>query len=340
MISVQKPIVFVDTVCPKSYSPQSLIAGGLGGTEATVLRIAERLGEVHTTWVMQHNRTGTDTQHKAVYKPLKAYLLERSFKAQAFIVLRQPEVAINLKKRHPDTPVWLWLHDLVTPALNAFAESLTDLGVGVIVVSDFHKTNLVTVLQQNTRAVKWPSIQRVYNPIDDSLHPHFSQPIDKNKLVFFSSPHKGLDYTLKAFEAARRINPNFKLFISNPGYLRAQMPEKEGVVDLGVLPHAAALEEVRTSLCVFYPNHVFPETFGLVFAEANAVGTPVLTHPMGAASEVLSDRRQLVDTKDLPSLIGRLMQWFDGNRPRVEGTPAFRLSTVIKTWYNLLRLEG
>src|SRR5581483_2147599 len=45
---------------------------------------------------------------------------------------------------------------------------------------------------------------------------------------------------------------------------------------------------------VFYPKFVLPETFGLVFAEASAVGTPVLTHDCGAAAEVLADPRQVL----------------------------------------------
>ena len=59
------------------------------------------------------------------------------------------------------------------------------------------------------------------------------------------------------------------------------------VVWLGALPPAQVIEQARSALCVFMPNFLMPETFGLVFAEANAVGTPVLAHDCGAAREVL-----------------------------------------------------
>lgn len=50
-------IVFIDPKCPKPYDSEVLAARGLGGTEATVVRIARGLSARHTVWVLQHNRT-------------------------------------------------------------------------------------------------------------------------------------------------------------------------------------------------------------------------------------------------------------------------------------------
>ena len=76
--------------------------------------------------------------------------------------------------------------------------------------------------------------------------------------------------------------------------------------------------------------------FGIVFLDANAVGTPVLTHPFGAAPEVLSDPVQLINTHHLPTVIHRLMHWHDGNRPKVTVQEKFRLSHIIKEWEKIL----
>lgn len=336
MVQIERAIIFVDTVCPKAYDPHTLATEGMGGTEATVTRVAEGLGETQTVWVMQHKRA-TTTMGKAVYKPLKNYILQKDYKAKAFIVLRHPAVAINLKKLHRDTPVFLWLHDVLDQSIAEYAHELGQLQVGIIVVSDWHKSNLVDKLKLATSVTKWPKIARVYNPIDDDLQPD-NTVVDKNKLVFFSSPQKGLTYTLRMFGYLNRAVPETRLYIANPGYMQANLTLPEHVTDLGSLPHKEIIDHVRSSLCVFYPNFFYPETFGLVMAEANAVGTPVITHPIGAASEVLASPVQTMDVREVEPFLDRVVKW-QTERPVVRGQDAFRLTNVLKSWYTLLGLR-
>src|SRR5207248_4965139 len=124
-------------------------------------------------------------------------------------------------------------------------------------------------------------VRRIYNPVDDRLVPDGS-PVDPTKLVFFSSPNKGLLFTLDAYRALRRSIPDLRLCVANPGYRQYPQARLVGVEWLGSLPHARIIAETRTALCTFSANFVIPETFGLVFAESRAVGTPVLTHDCGA----------------------------------------------------------
>lgn len=56
---------------------------------------------------------------------------------------------------------------------------------------------------------------------------------------------------------------------------------------------------MRSALCLFYPQTSFAESFGLVIAEANAVGTPALLHAgLGANEEFASSTEQCVDGSD------------------------------------------
>lgn len=116
---------------------------------------------------------------------------------------------------------------------------------------------------------------------------------------------------------------------------------------------------MQESLCTFYPNCVYPETFGLVLAESNAVETPVLTHCIGAAPEVFGDPRQFVQENfcilgnRLPAkfasfehridelfcalgayrpYIRRILSWKDGDRPDVRLNEAFRMENVARCW--------
>ena len=131
-------------------------------------------------------------------------------------------------------------------------------------------------------------------PRRDGLQPDGS-PIDERKLVFLSSPNKGLKFTLDAFRASRRARcPTCASIVGNPGYKTGQAARLEGVEYLGPQPQQRIHAEVRTALCTFFPNFVIPETFGLVFAESQALGTPVLTHDCGAAREVLGDPAQIL----------------------------------------------
>jgi glycosyltransferase involved in cell wall biosynthesis len=271
------------------------------------------------------------------------------------------------------------MHDLLRPGskrgrrLAATAPMLAELSVTVVCVSDFQRRQAEAVLrgagvEGRVRAVT------VYNPVDDALVPN-GTPVNPGKLVFFSSPNKGLALTLDAFQAVRRALPEMRLCVGSPGYKslrRAGMQSVDGGIDgvewLGSLPHPRILSEVRTALCVFYPNIVLAETFGLVLAEANAVGTPVLTHDFGAASEVLHDPRQTLPVTAslrwyertasmLPGgsrrrvapwaarlglfepYVERIRAWRQGERPRTEPDPRFRLSAVAERWRALFAGE-
>jgi glycosyltransferase involved in cell wall biosynthesis len=112
--------------------------------------------------------------------------------------------------------------------------------------------------------------------------------------------------------------------------------EQPGLRVLGRLPQQEMLKHVRSSLCVFYPQSVHPETFGLIFAEANAVGTPVLAHDFGSAGEVLGGGEQLVDATDAAAVADKVAAWRDGGRPQVRAQPQFRASAVVAEWRRLL----
>lgn len=326
----KKVVLFVDGTAPKPYDPNTLLTEGLGGTEASVIRVAEGLAAtgLFKVYVEQHNRTEHTHGglHTTYYPP------DSVQHADYVISLRYPALVPLMQKRFPRARHYLWNHDLMTPNT---ADQLVPLsGFEAIAVSNYHKTQLQCVLKPQGYDGQFP-IKVIYNPIADDLNPD-GTPVDKNKLVFFSSPHKGLTHVLEIFANLRSFNPDFRLYVANPGYLDCDLEDKfPGVVSVGKLPHHNALKQVRESLCVFYPNYVFPETFGLVFAEANAVGTPVITHPIGAATEVLSHPYETLDCRNPKAVIDRVMAWYNGDRPRVRANEKFRLSNVIKSWVRL-----
>jgi glycosyltransferase involved in cell wall biosynthesis len=349
-------LVIFDPVAPHPYSLDTLRHAPLGGTEATVIRVAEALDAI----VWQHNRTVSEGRYRTgPCAPGPTTL----------VVLRDPVAALEMASRFPRARVLLWMHDLAGPGnhcgriLLAHAARLAAASITLVCVSDFHAREVHANLAE-VPATHRPQVVRIYNPVDVSSAAGNATGIDPDKLVFFSSPHKGLDHTLTAFASLRRALPSLRLYLANPGYYRGLDHAPPGVVNLGAVPHHVILQHVKTALCTFYPNFVFPETFGLVLGESNALGTPVLTHGIGATTEVLQGDGQIVrvprgmDTADRvlrkwPALrpLGRvpfalmgwarlygsqLRSWRDGKRPAVQGRAEFAIDQVAAQWRQLI----
>lgn len=335
----RRRVLFIDTICPKPYWTRTLAQEALGGTEATVIRVADSLAKSHDydVVVTQHNRERTEwagpgTARYSKYTPHK--LLE---KWDAVVIIRDTgSLLLKVREQMPSTPIYLWLHDLATDTSVGLAGALAieKTQPVVITVSDYHKTQVVEYLKSKSVS-RFPKVRRIYNPVVTQGRDNCS--MDHDRLIFFSSPHKGLDYAVRTFKNLLNFKPHLRLWVANPGYLATPDLTHPNIDVLGPLPHAEALKHVEASFCVWYPNYVFPETFGLVLAEANAVGTPVLAHDIGAASEVLEAHAgQLVDARNPKTLIDKFLRWHDGGRPVVKANELFSLDNVTAAWHAYL----
>jgi glycosyltransferase involved in cell wall biosynthesis len=348
-------IVFLDTVSPLPYDTRSFAERAVQGTEASVMRIADAL----SACVMQHNRTRAWER----YLPLQPLAT-----AEHVVVIREARALAQARDLFPNAQLHLWLHDKLRPGskrgrrLRRSADLLRAAKVSIICVSDTHRQDVLQTL-------RWAGIEGLpvctrYNPLDAALQPD-GGPFDDRQLVFFSSPNKGLAFALDAFGALRRALPDLRLVVGNPGYKTDSLAVLPGVQFLGPQPQAAMHAQVRRSLCTFQPNFRIPETFGLVYAESNALGTPVLTHDFGAAAEVIADPHQLLPVRAayrgyeavvggltprwrrLPArlaaaaglfdaYIERIRQWRGGARPVVRADPRFALRALAAQWRELL----
>jgi glycosyltransferase involved in cell wall biosynthesis len=354
------PLLFFDPLCPRPYDADSLRAGGLAGTEASTVRIAEALD----AWVAQHNRSAAQGR----YRPPGAVADVRHV-----VVLRDPRALEEAARLFPGARLTLWVHDRIEPGssrarwFERAVPQLRRLQPDIVCVSDYQRERVAATLA-GLPGCEPLVVRRIYNPVDDAIVPD-GTPVDPGKLVFFSSPNKGLRFALDAFRALKRRMPDLRLCVGNPGYKSFAAAATPGVEWLGSLPHARVLAEARAALCTFSPNFVIPETFGLVFAESRAVGTPVLTYDCGAAREVLGDPQELLPVgwaqrayeaplhrlaprwRALPArwadrlglfdrCIERIGAWRDGARPRVGPDPRFRLSAIAGEWRSHLAARG
>lgn len=325
-------ILFVDPCCPKPYDPTILKAEPLGGTEATVVRLAEAIGQKgHTVAVKQHNRTDA-SYHDSQYLPFGMVYAQPTH----VVVLRAPQALAQARKQFPTAKLYLWCHDMFGgPGWAEGFKLLSSTQTMPITVSEWHRSQMYDAMRQLGASGALPC-RKIYNPIADDLMPD-TTPIDTNKLVFFSSPHKGIELTLKTFERFKdfpELN-DMKLYIANPGYFKDHnMEGLQNVINLGAISHEQVIQHVRSALAVFHLNSVFPETFGLVHAEANAVGTPFLSSRYGATPELCDHPAELVDVLDPRAVIERIISWRTG-RPKVRGNVAFRTQRIAKEWIDL-----
>jgi len=352
-------VLFFDATCQKPYDTRTLRHQATGGTEASITRIADALG----AFVMQHNRT----------EAYGSYLPPCRISGIEHVVLNRDSRALpRVRELYPAAKTYLWVHDQLNPGskrgrrLASTAQHLRDLAITIICVSDTQRRGVEATLRR-IRVDDCARAVTIYNPVDEALVPDGS-PIDERKLVFFSSPNKGLAYSLDAFRALRRRMPDLRLQVGNPGYKIRRSAVIEGVEYLGPQPQERIHNEVRSALCTFYPNFVLPETFGLVFAESKAVGTPVLTHDCGAATEIVGDPQQVLPVtfaerayetalrKFSPSWRGgaarladslglfdvyvdRIRAWRSGARPVAAPDPRFHLRVVANRWREILGIQ-
>lgn len=333
-------LVFIDPKCPKPYDSEVLATRGLGGTEATVVRVSRGLAAAHNVTVLQHNRTtACDEGPRLRFAPMTE---RNSAVAQAdHVVFIQKAQDIADVARKSCGRLWLWLHNFVHDEVPFFWQDHLRFRLGVICVSRMHAQHTLRYLRSQSlhrMTLHWAERGGVlfhHNPIDDALLPDPLVVRNPHKLVFFSSPYKGIEHVLARFQEAHRANSNLQLFVADPGYIRNfdnKQLDHPGIVKLGTLPHAEVLRHVREALCVFYPQYKRPETFGLVYAEANAVGTPVLAHDFGAASEVLSRDNPPLDARNPTFVLERLMSWVAGEAPTPAPSSHFKLNRITANW--------
>lgn len=316
----------VDPCAPRAYADLASL-DRLGGTEATVLRIARAISGHIEVSVEQAARRTTEVFEAVRFLPMD--LAKRS--AGIILVINSWRAALVCRRHNPEARILVWQHVEPGKHLRSMAGDLANAGIEVVCVSN----SLAAMLRRFVGAAK-VTISAIANPIADDLHPDRT-PRDPNLLFFASSPHKALDQVVAAFATLRTAMPGLRLEVADPGYLtwdNGAMPA--GVVGLGTLPHWAVIEKMRKALCVFYPQTRFAETFGLVIAEANAVGRPALVHRgLGANDEVVSDASQCIDGTDPQMIAARIAEW-RRTPPAVTLNPRFRLSAVVRDWRQLL----
>ena len=330
-------VAFIDSFSPRPYDADTMREGALGGTEASIVRLAEGLAGRARVSVFQRAASGDVESRSGVRYRAMGDLdhLAREDRHDFVVIVNSPKILAYWRRRNPDSDLLLWLHNYPGRHARDLGKTVERCDARLVTVSRSHERVIRLFARRMSGVELGERLLSIYNPLepleaDDT-------PRDPDKLIFASSPHKGIEQVLAAFETVRRARPSAWLALANPGYWRDERASgRYGVRFLGRLSHPELIRELRSSFCVFYPQSRFAETFGLVMAEANAVGTPVLAHrELGANDEVLSDGAQLVAADDQDAVVSRMLDWWSNGPPVVRRNPAFDVDRVAENWLDL-----
>ena len=344
-------ILFVDPACPRPYDADldGQRVRGLGGTEGTVARLTTELAKIDRVIVVQQNRERAEISGGVEFVP--ASQLHRGMQPDAVVVLRRPRQLRVVRRIFPHAKSFLWMHDwyvappywFMHPLKQArhlgMLRSLIATDSTLVCVSAAHLANVEAFVRRSVfrgdSLLEQVRKTYVYNVVGVPEHLRDSAtrpPMNPHKLLF-GSLWKGLDLVLKAFEHVRRTLPQMELHVSfyEPPNMR-RLPAH--VFNLGHLSHDEFCHHLAESFCYFYPAYRVPETFGLVFGESHAVGTPVLAHHFGAAPELLSPA-EVLDARNLDAVTHRLADWCSNGRPAVAPRPEYLTAEVARRWTEL-----
>ena len=327
-------VLFIDPVAYKHYDTLKLDREPLGGTEATVVRVAEGLAARGLTVGVVNKHTQEPTMGSfAYFLPLNDDILK--YDPDHLVSIR----GTALMEQFPKALKYSWHHDYPDARIIPMAPIFQKHDAFVIGVSDFHANELKRLLN-NENWAKIPRVKRIYNPLDPRIlvPPKAKVAYNRNQMVWAASPHKGLEKAIEQFKIVKQIMPKMELHVYHPGYMDAEFANVQGVMNIGPMPCQQLWQAMSESLCVFYPTD-FLETFGLIAAEANAVHTPIATMGIGALNETVQTSDQLVTRNDYQSLIKKIELWYNNpkSRPEVCFQPRFKLESVVDEWLEMFQ---
>lgn len=321
-------VVFLDVTSLIYYDRITLEKSALGGSEASVIRIAEGLGKLGLKVAVIEARLSeyfapTIGQHAYFFHSDDVDKLQ----CKHYVQIR----ANTNPQLFPYAKKYIWLHDICTKGReDLWIDDIKAYDITLIGVSRYHKNNIKEITGLDSKYI--------YNPVPDEIFigPDTKLEYDKNIIVWLSSPHKGLERAVQLFDSIKLAIPKMQFIVFNPGYYKLDsdvMMTKPGMSIYGSMNCKQMWSVVQKSLCVFYPT-TYLETFGLVAAEANALGTPIATNSIGALKEVVSSDAQLhAHTSDC---VTSVIDWHNNGRPKVLGKDEFRESSVLIDWVKLL----
>lgn len=257
---------------------------GLGGSETACVELAEYWQKkTGRNVIVFNNRESPRTSSAGVsYWPVTE--LPQYFKNKRPFI----HIAWRHAVRLTDAPSYIWCHDLYTPG----AEKLENYDK-ILCLSEFHK-NYVMALQ----SIPAEKVVLMKNGIDpkDFLASEEKNP---NKIIFSSSPDRGLDRAIEIVSRARQKYPDLELHVfygfenmramgmhQMADRLQAMIDANPWVKYHGNQPKAVLSKHFKESAIWLYPAN-FIETFCITALESVAAKCFPIVRKFGGVADTI-----------------------------------------------------
>ena len=193
------------------------------------------------------------------------------------------------------TPVLTTIHGFSSPQIMPMYEK--------------HREGYFVSISDADRAPQLPYLATVYNGIDLSLYP--PRTARGEDLIFIGRIHPDKGVHL-AIQVAKRSGRRLLIggILQDAGYFREQVQphlDDKQICFLGPVNVQQKNALFSTAFALLHLNTI-PERFGLVLAEANAAGVPVIAMDLGSCREVIGDAVTGFLVRDVGEAVNALQQ--------------------------------
>ena len=223
------------------------------------------------------------------------------------------------------TPVLTTIHGFSSPRIMPVYEKYRD--------------GYFVSISNSDRAPGLNYLATVYNGIDLSLYP--LQESGGEYLIFLGRIHPDKGVHL-AIEVARLRGVGLLIagIIQDRAYFREQVePHLSSTIRyIGPVGVAGKNELFARASALLHLNTI-PERFGLVLAEANAAGVPVIAMDLGSCREVIEDGKTgflVNNAREAVQALGRLGE-IDGRACRRRVRQCFSIETMVESYERVYR---
>ncbi len=291
-----------------------------GGSETAAIELAKNLKKLTNRPVKVFNVRDSDlvAESGVEYisnKKLNDYMTE--YKPAVHVAWRH-----NIKVT--DSKTYAWCHDLMMPG----AEISQNFDK-ILALSPFHKDYLNAL-----QGVSRDKIAEFRNGIDPSKFKFDKPKKDPNKVVWLSSPDRGLINAIPALKMARETLPALKLHVyygldnlykyglkDLADQLKTMMEDnKDWIIYHGFTEQKKMARDVADAVAWFHPCN-FIETFAITALESLANGIYPVTRRLGGLANTLAD----AESKGMATLLDH-----DANTEQERRAYANELIKVVK----------
>lgn len=262
---------------------------GMGGSETALIEMAKLLkqktGRPVKIFAMRKDRLVSDSGVEYIpNSELNAYMSKK---------LPFVHIAWRHNIRCTNAPTYLWCHDLFTPTVEAMHNFDKFLAL-----SQFHKDYTMGL-----QGVPEDKIIVTRNGLNPEKFKFEKKAKNLNKIVWMSSPDRGLDRAIQIIEKSRETLPELELHVyygieglykygpqmsALADHLKNMMSERSWVKYHGFTEQSKMHEEVSDAVVWSHPNN-FIETFCITAIECLANGIFPVVRRLGALKDTLGE---------------------------------------------------